>query len=366
MLGLQYNADLRTLSFISMYFIATYILWNHGDYDVKTIPLFLTVCLLSFIGAVATHNAMHTPMFHSQILNNIWMCILSLTYGHPVSTFVPGHNISHHGFTQLRRDMMRTSKIRYRWNFLNGLLFMPTVAKDVMWSDIKYIIVQSKTRAWSNIVLQSISQVAVLVVPAVWLLWKDPLRFLVFVHIPHLFAQWFIVTLNFLQHDGCDVDSMQTGENDSSFKRKAMAERSPNTARNFTGWITNFLFLNNGYHSIHHRYPRLHWSLAPKEHEKLIHPLIHPNLEQDNMLVYMFRACVYPGQRVTYDGKPIVFTKEEDGPDIEWITFPKDMPPFPSTLFEYVFIQLKHGLTFGLFAALKILVPTWSPVFGAF
>jgi hypothetical protein len=39
---------------------------------------------------------------------------------------------SHHKFTQLRKDEMRTSKMQYKWHFLNGLLFQPTVARGVM------------------------------------------------------------------------------------------------------------------------------------------------------------------------------------------------------------------------------------------
>ena len=34
---------------------------------------------------------------------------------------------------------MRTSKLRYKWNFLNGLMFQPTVAWDVFKMDMRYL-----------------------------------------------------------------------------------------------------------------------------------------------------------------------------------------------------------------------------------
>ena len=106
----------------------------------------------SFIGATVVHNTMHCRMFKERWANKLWQLLLTLTYGHPVSSYVPGHNLrymqpcsthtmwvllsmvclgmlmtspvcSHHMHTQLEDDLMRTSKVRFRWHFLNGLLF---------------------------------------------------------------------------------------------------------------------------------------------------------------------------------------------------------------------------------------------------
>jgi len=64
--------------------------------------------------------------------------VLTLTYGHPVSAYVPGHNLSHHKHTQTRRDVMRTTKVRFSSNLLNGLLFMPRVGGDILKADMRY------------------------------------------------------------------------------------------------------------------------------------------------------------------------------------------------------------------------------------
>lgn len=63
-----------------------------------------------------------------------------------------------------------------------------------------------------------------------------------------------------------------------------------NSARNFVGSFTNYFFLNNGYHGIHHFYPYLHWSRLPEAHRVLMKPHIHPNLDQDNMLFYIVKV----------------------------------------------------------------------------
>ena len=104
--------------------------------------------------------------------------------------------------------------------------------------------------------------------------------------LPHQYAAWGIITMNLLQHDGCDENSEY------------------NHSRNFVGKLVNWWTYNNGYHTIHHMEPGLHWSLLPAEHAKRVAPFIHPNLDQPSLLAYLWRTFVWPGKRMTYDGKP--------------------------------------------------------------
>ena len=82
--------------------------------------------------------------------------------------------------------------------------------------------------------------------------------------------------MNLLQHDGCDENSEWNG------------------SRNFVGKLVNFWTYNNGYHTIHHIEPGLHWSLLPAEHAKRVAPFIHPNLDQPSLLAYLFRCLLRP------------------------------------------------------------------------
>ena len=131
--------------------------------------------------------------------------------------------------------------------------------------------------------------------------WK---KALVLVLVPHLWAVWGITSVNYLQHDGCDVT------------------HPVNHSRNFMGRVFNWFTFNNGFHGIHHDQPGLHWSLARAAHMERHHPTIHPALEQSSLLVYLFEAFVWPGKRLNFDGTPVVLP--EEGPDENWI--PEKIP----------------------------------------
>jgi fatty acid desaturase len=181
---------------------------------------------------------------------------------------------------------MRTSKLRFRWNLLNQLLFLPGVALAITRAENAYTLWARKRRPrWFR---QFVLESAVFYGVYAALLLTDWRRFLIYVWIPHLYAAWGIVGINFVQHDGCD-------------------ETHPvNHSRNFVGKLVNWFTFNNGYHGIHHMKPSLHWSLAPAEHARLLSPTIHPSLEQRSLLAYLWRAYVWPGKRVDYRGAPVV------------------------------------------------------------
>jgi hypothetical protein len=212
-----------------------------------------------------------------------------LTYGHPVSAYVPGHNLSHHKHTQSRKDVMRTSKARFRWNLLNGLLFMPIVGRDIFAADMRFFkAMYRRNPPWFR---QMMFEAIVFVGSMGALIALDWRKFLLYVLIPHQYAAWGIITMNLLQHDGCDENSEY------------------NHSRNFVGKLVNWFCYNNGYHTIHHMEAGLHWSLAPAEHQKRVAPFIHPNLDQPSLLAYLFRTYFWPGKRVTYEGKPLVLPR---------------------------------------------------------
>jgi hypothetical protein len=117
---------------------------------------------------------------------------------------------------------------------------MPTVTSQVMWGDIKYAIVQHRRKNYTFIHHLSI-EIIVLLVVSVALAFLNFTKFIVIFQIPHLFAQWGIVTLNLIQHDGCEVDSMEdpdTRKNGSISRQK----KSYNTSRYLTDLVAKRLF----------------------------------------------------------------------------------------------------------------------------
>jgi fatty acid desaturase len=303
---LREAADRRTLLFVALYYLVA--LSGYALYPVMPtlwmVPWVILTSLLSFFTAVITHNTVHAPVFWNRTANKVFQLALTTAYGHPVSAFVPGHNLSHHLHTQTRRDVMRTTKLRYRWNLLNQLLFLPTVASAITKADWAYAKAMHRERPrWFQ---QYVIEWAWMAVTTVALLAYSPWAFLWFIFLPHNFAAWGIVGINFVQHDGCDP------------------EHPYNHSRNLVGPWMNFFCFNNGYHGLHHLDAGLHWSKLPAVHAEKVAPFVHPNLEVKNFAVYCWTAYVWPGKRIDYLGNPVVLPDE--GPDESWIPGVGDTP----------------------------------------
>ena len=294
---LRYRADIRTLLTVAFYFavaIAPWFLWEKMNW--WQITLWVAVnCLLSFICATIVHNTIHVPIFKKRWLNKVFQVVLGFTYGHSTSAYVPGHNFSHHKYTQTPKDAIRTSKARFKLNLLNQLFFFFIMSGDILKGEIRFAKKMYTERPlwFRQYLLEMVLVIGANVVLA-FINWKC---FLLFVFIPHQYAAWGIVGTNYFQHDGCDE------------------EHPYNHSRNFTGGFLNWLLFNNGYHGAHHMKPNLHWSLYPEYHEKNLRPFIHPALDRKNLLPYLITTHIYPAKRIDYLGNPIVLpepVKDED------------------------------------------------------
>lgn len=294
---LRYSADVRSVGIVLTYFVLVGTAYVLDLRWYSALPLLAGTCLVAFVCAVITHNTVHAPVFYRRSVNNAFQAVLSMTYGHPVSSYVPGHNLSHHRYTQTPRDLMRTTKLRFRWNLLNQLLFGWVVGPTILRANIDYVKkMRTRRPRWFRQWCMEAAFYAGYLALGLALDWR---KFLLFVMIPHQFAAWGIMGTNFFQHDGCDPTSPW------------------NHSRNFTGKLVNWIILNNGYHGIHHMHPSLHWSLAPEVHRRELSPHIHPALEQKSLVAWMWRSFIWPGKRMTYDGKPVVLPPAV--PDEDWI-----------------------------------------------
>lgn len=293
---LRFKEDRRTIATLLLHSCTLALAWWWNPSGWLLVPVVVWLGALSWICAVIAHNVVHSPVFKLRPLNQAFQVWVSLSYGFPISDYVPGHNLSHHRFTQLAEDVMRTTRVNFRWNLLNLLFFLPAVTPGILRGNARYLKqIGTRVRAWKRqLMIESL---------LVWgvklaLLAIDWERALLLVWLPHLYANWGIVTVNLLQHDGCD-------------------ETHPvNHSRNFVGRLFNFVTFNNGYHGAHHLIPGLHWSLLPAYHAKHLAPTIHPALDQRSLVAYVFKTFIWPGKRLTFDGKPVVVTPV---PDRDWV-----------------------------------------------
>jgi fatty acid desaturase len=294
---LRFRADIRTLGFLIAYAALLLFEWRLNPPFPLALLFMAATCAVSWICAVIAHNTVHSPMFKSRALNKAFQVWVSLSYGFPISDYIPGHNLSHHRYTQQREDVMRTTKVNFRWNFLNFIFFAAAVSPAVLRGNAYYKREMGpRATVWKRQLLLEAVIVWGVKVALLLLDWKKALLYVI---VPHVFANWGIVTVNFLQHDGTDQD------------------HPVNHSRNFVGRIFNWWTLNNGYHGMHHITPGLHWSLLPAAHAQQVAPTIHPALDQPSLLIYCFKAYIYPGKRVRFDGQPVVVRNE--GPDRDWL-----------------------------------------------
>ena len=150
-----------------------------------------------------THNIMHSALFWKPWANKVTQLLLTLTYGHPVSSYVPGHNLSHHKYTQSKRDVMSSYLVKSKYHAINFLNFQPSVGLSVMQSDFRYIMFQKERGNWM-FVSQAMRELTFLMFVQAALMYTS----IPVVHAflcAHFFAQYAIVTLSLLQHDGCEV-----------------------------------------------------------------------------------------------------------------------------------------------------------------
>ncbi len=299
---LRYHADVRSLAFLGLYFLLFGILWFSflPSHDLAVVyfwkaptphlPWFVWVvflpllCMLNFMVAITIHNTVHCPVFVEKKWNTIHQVLLTLAFGAPAAGYVPGHNLSHHKHLQTAKDNTRTTKMRFRWNFLNQVLFFFVMIPGIIRTEHRFLVEVGPSKpVWYR--QYRLEWALAWIWKIVFLAWNWKLA-LVLLFIPNLYAVWGIFGTNFWQHDGCDPDHPY------------------NHSRNFTGALFNFLVCNNGYHGAHHLKPGLHWSLYPSYHQKHIAPFLHPSLSQKSLLVYLWKTLIWPGKRVNYLGVP--------------------------------------------------------------
>ena len=294
---LRYKADIRTLINVALYFAAAitpWILWPAMSKP-QIVMWVLINCLLSFICATIVHNTIHAPVFKSRWMNKVFQVVLSFTYGHSTSAYVPGHNFSHHKYTQSPKDTIRTTKARFKVNILNQLFFFFIMSGDILKGELRFAAkMRTEHPKWFRqylfeMVLVTGAKIALLI-----LNWKCAV---LFVLIPHQYAAWGIVSTNYFQHDGCDE------------------EDEYNHSRNFTAKFLNWVIFNNGYHGAHHMKPNLHWSLLPAYHREKLAPYIHPALDRTSLLAYLIETHIYPARRIDFKGNPVILAppvKDDD------------------------------------------------------
>jgi fatty acid desaturase len=258
-----------------------FVQWNLPSWNPL---LWLWACFMGVTVAVMAHNHMHQKIWRNDVLNALTDYWITVFYGFPVFAWIPTHNRNHHRYTDKPGDHTATWKLSPK-NNLWTLLTYPTMRGIWQQTPIREYLKQqwrnNRKRFW-----YSVSQYVVL---AVWIgvaLAIDWRKALLYVVIPQQVGLNMVLVFNYVQHVHADRDS----EYDHS--------------RNIVGWTLNALLFNNGYHTIHHLKPNLHWSELPAEHAKIAH-LIDPKLNEPSFWGMILKFYVLGAFSDRYRSQPM-------------------------------------------------------------
>ncbi len=218
--------------------------------------------------AIIAHNHNHVPIWRSRWLNIATDYWLTLFYGFPAFGWVPTHNKNHHHLNNKAGDYTITWRLSEK-NNLFTLLSYPTMSsyfqQKPIAAHLRGLWSSDKVKFW----LAASQYILLGVYYAAALLWNWK-KALLLVLIPHQMSLFSILIFNYVQHVHSDEESEY------------------NHSRNFTGLINTMLF-NNGFHTIHHKAPGIHWSKTPAAQAGIL-DRIDPSLNERSFWWYMVRV----------------------------------------------------------------------------
>ena len=253
---LRNRADVQTVVYMA---VATALLAWQMARDDFSIVLFLAANFMAVTITVIAHNHNHLRMWRSRTANVVTDYWLTLLYGFPAFAWIPTHNMNHHKFTNRDGDYTITYRYSERNNLLT-LLTYPTISSYHQQKPIRDYLreVWGKNRARFWFSLSQYVVLGLFITGGVLLFgWKKTLLYIV---VPQQFGLFVVLVFNYLQHVHADEES----EFDHS--------------RNFVSPVLNFILLNNGYHTAHHRSPGTHWSQLREAHAAIadrINPVLN-------------------------------------------------------------------------------------------
>ncbi|MEM7030089.1 MAG: fatty acid desaturase [Chloroflexota bacterium] len=265
---LRYTADLKTMLWLTLtltlffwqWSLSALTWWLYGPY------LYFSIAI-----AVIVHNHNHVRIWKQASLNHLTDILLTLFYGFPVFGWIPTHNKNHHRHNNTKPDYTRTWRY-WEGNSLFTLLTYPAISayhqQKPIQSYVRHLYSGNKTQFYA-----CLSQIVCLLLWIGVALLLDWRKALLLVIIPQQVSLSTVLCINYLQHVHADE------------------EHAWNHSRNFTGPVLNFFMFNNGYHTVHHKQPALHWSKAPAAHKKIVQQ-IDPALNEPMMIWYLIRVYI--------------------------------------------------------------------------
>lgn len=229
----------------------------------------------SYLSGVLSHNHNHCPVFTARAANLAYGAWLSFFYGFPSFAWVPTHNQNHHRYLNGERDVTSTWRHGQRDTLLSLLTYPLTSSRFQLPLVVRcaQLAVRGKSALATRVSVETLT--LLLGHPlalAAFMRLHGPatggLAYAVTLGLPALLGTYWMMLTNYLQHVGCDPGSAH------------------DHSRNFVNPIWNWLVFDNGYHTVHHEHPGLHWSRYRALH-RLTQGRIAPELNQPSIASYV-------------------------------------------------------------------------------
>ena len=239
--------------------------------ELPILALLVTLLVLAvavFTATLINHNHRHLPMFHQAWANKLLNYVLTIASGAPSTRLHAVHMHNHHRHYRTTDDWSHYSLAGNRKGLIRALTYYKNATLR-MARNRKTLQMTSETRRELGI--------EYLVFGAWllgWLAYDFKAAFVVFAA-AYLGGQFILLIANLINHDQCDLNSPF------------------NLARTFDSRWENWLFLNHGFHAVHHRRTTLHWSKLRQVHESHFRGRSDPKLQSRSFVAYFIRHYVF-------------------------------------------------------------------------
>ncbi len=231
-------------------------------------PLLFVLVIAVFTAALINHNHRHVPIFDSPLMNRIFDKLLTVAMGAPSTRLHAIHMLNHHKSYRTTDDWFHYSMAgaghglrRTLTYYVNATHRMGTRRKTLKMTPedqrelrIEYLFFFLWLLAW---------------------LAYDLTGALVVLGTAYVGGQFILLIANLINHDHCDLGSPF------------------NLARTFDSRFENWLFLNHGFHAVHHRRTSLHWSKLRQVHDSHFREKSDPGLQCSSFLGYFFKHYLF-------------------------------------------------------------------------
>lgn len=249
---LEHPANVFPLVHVMAYYGLLLVLLNGlGSGSPVRVVLVLVLCLLNYsltIGIMHMHG--HRPLFRSRRLNRAVEVLLCFPCIFTATEMKIYHVYYHHKGDNSPADPTSTIGYERGWRAIWYWLRFAYGCKGFV---VRELFFSEHAERWRSLRRWFVVDVAVCAALCLLLLWSSPRDWLLLWLVPAVFTSVTTGYFAWLTHALAPAEpSGQSG--------------SINTVNN----LMNFFVHNQGYHSVHHRYPGIHWSEIPSKVDMLL------------------------------------------------------------------------------------------------